>query len=102
MQDARATLLSLGLVDPVAPRNDGAKVGAQRLRTLQHARAGLLDNRKGNAAPLLKRIGELLVERYGIKGTYSIEKLTYSRPASAEILQDLRSRCDFVITAVGD
>ena len=102
MLDPRTQLLALGLVDPTDTRNDDAQVAAPRLRNLQNMRAGLLDNRKGNAGPLLQRIGELLVERYGVKETYAVNKFVYSRPASSEILQDLQSRCDFVITAVGD
>src|SRR5688500_10742503 len=100
--DPRAQLLALGFVDPTDTRDDSLQTAAPRLRTLRNLRAGLLDNRKGNAGPLLHRIGELLVERYGVKETYAVNKFVYSRPASAEILQDLVSRCDFVITAVGD
>ena len=100
--DPRAQLLALGFVDPTDTRDNGPQASAPRLTSLQNLRAGLLDNRKGNAGPLLNRIGELLVERYGVKETYAVNKFVYSRPASHEILMDLVSRCDFVITAVGD
>ena len=100
--DPRTQLLALGIVDPTDTREVSPQVAAPRLKSLQNMRAGLLDNRKGNAGPLLRRIGELLVERYGVRETYAVNKFVYSRPASTEILRDLKSRCDFVITAVGD
>lgn len=100
--DARAQLLALGCVDPTDTRHRRVQAPAPRLGTLANTRAGLLDNRKGNAGALLARIGELLRTRYGVSETYSVRKLIYSRPASQDILADLRSRCDFVVTAVGD
>ena len=37
---------------------------------------------KEGFAKFLHRIGELLMERYGVKETYTVNKLVYSRPAS--------------------
>jgi hypothetical protein len=44
-----------------------ALLAPKRLRTLDGARPGLLDNSKLNAADLLAALGELLKERYAIK-----------------------------------
>ncbi len=61
---------------------------------------GFLNNRKANAGLLLGRIEEILRERLGEFQTVHGEK-TASSPAPEEVIGAL-SRCDVVITAIGD
>jgi hypothetical protein len=99
--DTSTRLAELGLVDPTH-RPSGQRRVAPRLATLAGMRAGLLDNRKGNADRLLERVGELLRERYGVAEVRPITKYVYSRRADPAILDRLASSCDFVVTAIGD
>lgn len=97
---AAEALRALGLVDPTAAA-EGSGAAAKRLPTLQGARGVLLDNTKGNAGPLLRHVGRLLEERYGVESMPVSRKLVYSRPAEPELLDELAQGYEFVVTGVG-
>ena len=90
------------LVLPTDDRRGEQARPAPRLATLAGARVGLLDNRKGNGNVLLARIGEALTRDFGVAALTWEEKPIFSRPATEEQLERLVSRCDAVITAIGD
>jgi hypothetical protein len=100
LDTAADRLIALGLVDPTGG-SDQTAAAARRLGTLQGARGVLLDNTKGNAGPLLRHVGNLLEERYGVKELPMSRKLVYSRPADPELLADLAGTYEFVVTGVG-
>jgi hypothetical protein len=100
LDTAADRLIALGLVDPTGG-SDQTAAAARRLGTLQGARGVLLDNTKGNAGPLLRHVGNLLEERYGVKELPMSRKLVYSRPADPELLADLAATYEFVVTGVG-
>jgi hypothetical protein len=62
---------------------------------------GLLDNTKEQADVILAAIGEALRERYGVSEVLMRRKEYYSRPASAELLDEMAQRVDAAIAAVG-
>lgn len=75
----------------------------RRLRTLDGARLGLLDNSKLNAAAVLAAIGELLKERYALESIVVRTKgHGFSYPAEDRIVNELVEKCDVVIAGVGD
>jgi hypothetical protein len=63
---------------------------------------GFLGNRKANASLLLDNVRELLDKELELGGSFSLEKYVYSKPAAADIVDELVSRCDFVVTAIAD
>jgi hypothetical protein len=86
--------------DPTAePRNTQAAL-APRLRSLQGARAGILDNGKANAGALMLAVAERLRGAYGVAEVVKREK-PVAGPPSPEVLRDL-SRCDFVLVGSAD
>jgi hypothetical protein len=79
------------------------KLAQRKLRTLDGATVGLLDNSKLNAAPLLAAIGDLLRERYAIKSTMVRTKgHGFSYPVEEPMANEMAEQCDVVIAAIGD
>ena len=98
----QARLKDLGILSPVDPRADSAWRAAPRLDMMSGKVGGFLGNRKANAALLLQGVQELLDKELEWGDSYLVEKYVYSRPASPDIVDDLASRCDFVVTAIAD
>src|SRR3546814_5854416 len=65
-------------------------------------RLGLLDNSKTNAEKYLKMVGKILVDRYGVAEVKLFRKDALSKPAPAEVLDELVANCDFAVTGIGD
>ncbi len=78
---------------PLAPR---------RYKSLDGLRLGLLGNSKLNADEILAAVGELLAERYAIKGVVHRKKPSFSTPAPQAIVDELAAACDVVLAGVGD
>src|SRR3546814_10456366 len=62
---------------------------APKLESLQGKRLGLLDNSKTNAEKYLKMVGKILVDRYGVAEVKLFRKDALSKPAPAEVLDEL-------------
>src|SRR3546814_289231 len=75
---------------------------APKLESLQGKRLGLLDNSKTNAEKYLKMVGKILVDRYGVAEVKLFRKDALSKPAPAEVLDELVANCDFAVTGIGD
>ena len=89
----------LSPIGEAAPRRGGLTA---RPGSLAGKRVGLLENTKPGAEEILRRLGELLVERHGV-----VTPLHRVKPSSAAgvpeaIAAELRERCDLLITGVGD
>ncbi|MBI3965506.1 MAG: hypothetical protein HY329_07710 [Chloroflexi bacterium] len=91
---------ALGLLDPTDTAKPSPKAAA-RLRSLAGVRVALLDNKKPNAALLLRRIGERLVAEHGVAETALFSKFIYSKPAAPDVVERLAAY-DAVVTAIGD
>ncbi|HEY4684655.1 MAG TPA: hypothetical protein VII57_01280 [Dehalococcoidia bacterium] len=74
----------------------------RRFRDLNGKTVCLLDSTKFNSDRVLDAIGELLQERYAVKEIVRERKPYFGRPVPIAQAQKLASRCDVVITAVGD
>ncbi|MCX7623876.1 MAG: hypothetical protein N2Z82_09015 [Thermomicrobium sp.] len=91
------------LVDPTGQTGLATKARAARTRrSLRGARVCLIDNGKKNADLLLRAIGDLLRERYGVAEVVLHRKPNASVPIDASAVAELAERCDFAIAAVGD
>jgi hypothetical protein len=84
-----------------APAADGASL-APRPRDLTGATIGLLVNTKQNADIFLDEVGRLLLERHGAAGVLARTKLAFAQPAPEDLLKELITECDVVVTGIGD
>ena len=75
---------------------------APRRRDLRGATVGLLVNTKQNAAPFLDEVGRLLVAEHGAKATMSRTKVNFAAPAPGELIKEMTTGCDVIITGIGD
>jgi hypothetical protein len=95
--------MSLITLDPTgAPQVELHHI-APRVSGLRGMRVGLLYNVKHNARELVQEIGALLEERYGAQpGEPMLTTGQSGMLARPEQLQDLASKSDLVVTAIGD
>jgi hypothetical protein len=75
---------------------------APRRRDLHGATVGLLVNTKQNAAPFLDEIGRLLVQQHGAIGTMARTKVNFAAPAPDDLVKEMTTGCDVIITGIGD
>ena len=104
--------LRLTMLSPLPEYQDEKETAlalAPRLESLDGKIVGLLPNWRPSAAQILEAAGEVLQEKYSLKG------LTQEQPARevpsrsgalidglGDLLDDLASRADVVITSTGD
>ena len=75
---------------------------AARLETLDGVRLGVLDNTKWNASKLLRHVVTGLEAGLSLAAVTFYDKESFSRPATAELLDRIAAENDAVITAIGD
>lgn len=91
-----------GSVDPTSRAVSERVPAAPRPATLRGARVGLLHNSKANSEYVLKRLEELLRERYGAEVAVRHIKTTSTKPVTEEMIADFLAHCEVVVNAVGD
>jgi hypothetical protein len=69
---------------------------------LRGATIGLLENTKQNASLFLDELGRLLVDRYGAAGVVARTKRAFALPVPDDLLEELATTCQAVVTGVGD
>src|SRR5436309_15327585 len=69
---------------------------------LRGATIGLLENTKQNASLFLDELGKLLVDRYGAAGVVARTKQAFALPVPDDLLEELATTCQAVVTGVGD
>ena len=62
---------------------------------------GLLDNTKEQADIILETIGEALRKRYGVADVVIRRKEYFSKPATAELIDEMAKKVQVAIAAVG-
>jgi hypothetical protein len=75
---------------------------APRPASLRGLRAGLLENTKPNAAPLLENVGRELQRRHGVATAVMFAKSYFGTPTEESLIQRILHNCDFVLAGVGD
>lgn len=74
---------------------------AERVQTLDGRVIGFLDNSKSNVDVFLRRVEELLRERFAFE-TLRVRKGNAATPAAEDQIKELAEHCDAVINAYGD
>ncbi len=75
---------------------------APRVRALEGARLGVLDNSKWNANKLLRRSAELLTGESNFAVVNYYRKESFSRAATPQLIEEIAGQNDIVLTAIGD
>ena len=90
------------LVVPDAPVEDVAQLKSSRTLGDRGIRLGVLDNSKGNADYLLNFIVEGVKKEFKIASVVMKRKPASSRPATDEMLDELATEADLVVSAMAD
>lgn len=91
------------LVDPTGSSSASAfELAPRDLPDLNGKTVALLNSTKFNSDNLLDGIGEALSERWSVKELVRESKPYFGRPIPEDQARDLASRCDVLITAIGD
>ena len=91
------------LVDPTgSSAASDFELAPRRLPDLDGKTVGLLNSTKFNSDNLLDGLGEALSEQWSLKEIVRESKPYFGRPIPEDQARDLASRCDVVITAIGD
>ena len=91
----------LGFIDPSAGGGKETILLAPRPTDLSGKVVGLLDNTKEQADIILQTVGEALCERYGVEALIIRRKEHYSKPAAAEIIEEMAGQVDVAIAGLG-
>ena len=75
---------------------------APRLKRLDGARLGILDNTKWNANRLLRKTAALLEADHGIAAVNYYKKESFSKVADPALVAAIAAGNDIVLTAIGD
>jgi len=90
------------VLDPTDEASPLEKKLASAVSDLQDKVIGFLDISKPKGDIFLKRLEELLFERYRVKEVIHRRKPTYTAPAPVSLREELASRCDVIIEALAD
>ncbi len=88
--------------DPTAPVAGATQNLRRTVGDLRGKVIGFIDNTKPNFNLLVDDLAVLLAERYGVKSVIKQVKRSVATPAAANVLDDLATQCDLVITGSGD
>ena len=94
--------MTIRFLDPTVAPEPTESVFAKRETVLDGKVLGLLDNGKVNGQRLLELVREELGRRYDFREIVVMRKAGASVPADDAMLEALASRCDVVVTAIGD
>lgn len=92
----------IAVLDPTVAPLPADGVVADRPKTLDGARMGLLANGKMNSVEMLIALHDVLADRYEFGGVIERNKMNASRPCPEDIIDELVDKCDVVITSSGD
>jgi hypothetical protein len=70
--------------------------------SLRGLTAGLLENTKPNAVPLLQAVGRELTDRYGVREVRMFRKGYFGTPVEENVIQQMLRNCDFAVAGIGD
>jgi hypothetical protein len=90
------------VLDPTDEASPLEKKLASAVADLQGKVIGFLDISKPKGDIFLRRLEELLTERYRVKAVLHRRKPTYTAPAPPSLREELASRCDVIIEALAD
>ena len=97
-----AQMEPLVTLDPRDEGKAGPALLATRPATLDDKVLGLFSNNKPHSEELLRMVGEVIRERYSIKGIVEYNKGGHQWPANPEVLKDIANKCDVAIHATAE
>lgn len=89
------------LLNPTGKAERTIKPLAPRLKDLRGKVAGLIIVPMSTSGDFQERLGELLVQRYGVLKTITKWKVNGTKPSSPDFISNMVNQCDFVVVAVG-
>jgi hypothetical protein len=92
----------LKIFDPTIPAKVEQIDFVPRPESLNNLRIGLVENAKFNSDKLLTKIAIILEKDYGAKSHMIRRKHSPGVPAHEEIINELASNCDVIISGIGD
>jgi hypothetical protein len=92
----------ISVYDPSAPYRSEGQHKRTTLDTLTGKVVGFVDNTKPNFNHLADDLAGLLKSRYGVRDALIFRKRAPSIAAPEEIMGEVATRCDLVITGSGD
>jgi len=96
------TSTSEGLIDPTSAPVTQAFQLPERPATLDGKTIGILVHNKWHAPIFFRFVEKKLRERYNVKKVIWGNKEFTSKPAPAELVDELARQCDVAITGTGD
>jgi hypothetical protein len=91
----------LPFIDPTAGGGKARIALAPRPMDLAGKIVGLLDNTKEQGDLILQTVADALRERYGVAKVVIVRKEHYSKPATAEIINEMAKEVQVAVAAVG-
>jgi hypothetical protein len=91
----------LPFIDPTAGGGKARIALAPRPMDLAGKTVGLLDNTKEQGDVILETVAQALKERYGVAKVVIRRKEHYSKPATAEIINEMAKDVQVAVAAVG-
>jgi urease gamma subunit len=91
----------LGFIDPTAGGSKAKIALAARPMDLAGKVVGLLDNTKEQADVILETVADVLRERYGVARVVIRRKEHFSRPATAEMINEMAQEVQVAAAALG-
>ncbi len=92
----------LKIFDPTTPAKVEKIDFVPRPESLSNLRIGLVENAKFNSDKLLIKIANIFEKDYGAKNHMIRKKNNPGVPAHEEIITELASNCDVIISGIGD
>ncbi|MGB7631937.1 MAG: hypothetical protein WBM29_12780 [Candidatus Deferrimicrobium sp.] len=102
MQQRNAGGKQIPVYDPRGVVEVESRPVAPRVGDLNGLRLGVLDNTKWNANKLLRRIRDLLLQRFAFAEINYYRKESFSRFADDELIRRIAAGSDVALTAIGD
>ena len=91
----------LPFIDPTAGGGKARIALAPRPMDLAGKTVGLLDNTKEQGDLILATVADALKEHYGVANVIIRRKEHYSKPATAEIINEMAKEVQVAVAAVG-
>jgi urease gamma subunit len=92
---------SLPFIDPTRGGSRTQLPKARRPMDLAGKVVGLLDNTKEQADVILETVAQALREKYGVADVVIRRKQYFSKPAAAELIDEMAKEVQVAIAAVG-
>lgn len=95
-------MTTITVLTPVGERRQATLAVPPLPSDLRGLTVGFVDNTKHNFDLLVREMGVLLVERFGVKAIVHRKKANASTPAADELIEGLAKDCDLVFAGSGD